>query len=43
MGSLVYLVAIGVAFLSAPAALVLIALVSLYYVFEQTPTGESAD
>ena len=43
IGSLVYLVAIAVAFLSAPAALVLIALVSLYYVFEQTPTGESAD
>ena len=43
IGSLVYLVAIAVAFVSAPAALVLIALVSLYYVFEQTPTGESAD
>jgi len=28
---------------SAPAALVLIALVAVYYVFEQTPTGESAD
>ena len=37
LGSLVYLVAIGVAFASAPAALVLIALVAVYYIFEQTP------
>jgi uncharacterized membrane protein len=44
VGSLVYLVTIAVAFASAPAALSLIALVSIYYVFEQTPpTGESAN
>jgi uncharacterized membrane protein len=43
IGSLVYLVTVAVAFVSAPAALVLIALVAVYYVFEQTPTDESAD
>jgi uncharacterized membrane protein len=39
LGSIVYLVAIAVAFVSAPAALALIAAVAVYYVFEQTPTG----
>ena len=39
LGSVVYLVAIAVAFVSAPAALALIAVVAVYYVFEQTPTG----
>ena len=43
VGSLVYAVTIAVAFASALAALVLIAVVALYYVFEQTPTVESAD
>ena len=43
VGSLVYAVTIAVAFASAVAALVLIAVVALYYVFEQTPTGENAD
>ena len=43
-GSLVYAVAIALAYASAVAALVLIALVALYYVFEQTPTtSESID
>ena len=38
LGNLVYVVAIGVAFVSAWAALALIALVAVYYIFEQTPT-----
>jgi len=36
-GAVVYLVAIGIAFVSAPASLGLIGLVALYYVFERTP------
>jgi len=39
IGSLVYLVAAAVAFVSAPATLVIIALMAVYYMFEQTPTG----
>jgi uncharacterized membrane protein len=42
IGALVYLVAIAVAFVSAPAALGLIALVAVYYAFEQTPTGSGS-
>jgi TMEM175 potassium channel family protein len=38
-GALVYLVVIAIAFVSAPAALVVIALVAVYYVFEQTPSA----
>ena len=41
LGSLVYLAAFALAFVSAPATLALIALVALYYVFEQTPTGSN--
>jgi uncharacterized membrane protein len=37
LGSIAYLVAIGVAFVSAPASLVIIVLVAVYYIFEQTP------
>jgi uncharacterized membrane protein len=40
LGSIVYLVAIAVAFASAPAALGLIAAVAVYYVFEQTPSTD---
>jgi uncharacterized membrane protein len=36
-GNIAYLVAIGIAFLSAPASLLLSGLVAAYYVFEQTP------
>jgi uncharacterized membrane protein len=36
-GQVPYLLAIGVAFISAPAALVITALVAVYYVFERTP------
>jgi uncharacterized membrane protein len=36
-GSLAYIVAIAVAFISAPASLAIIALVAVYYVFERTP------
>jgi uncharacterized membrane protein len=38
VGSLVYLVAIAVAFVSAPAALLIIALVAVYYIAERTPS-----
>jgi uncharacterized membrane protein len=38
IGNFAYLVAIGLAFVSAYAALALIGLVAVYYVFEQTPT-----
>jgi uncharacterized membrane protein len=41
IGSLVYVVAIGAAFVSAWAAIALIALVAVYYIFEQTPAGSS--
>jgi uncharacterized membrane protein len=37
VGVLAYLVAIGVAFISAPAALLIIALIALYYIAERTP------
>jgi uncharacterized membrane protein len=36
-GILVYLIATGIALLSAPAALIVVALVALYYIFERTP------
>ncbi|HMC03598.1 MAG TPA: hypothetical protein VKI23_05685 [Cellulomonadaceae bacterium] len=37
IGNVVYVVAIGVAFLSPSAALAISALVAVYYVFERTP------
>ena len=37
IGQLPYLIAIGVAFLSPPAALTIIGLVAVYYIFERTP------
>ena len=37
VGQLPYLVAFGVAFISAPAAVLITALVAIYYVFERTP------
>lgn len=40
-GALVYLGAIIVAFISAPTALIIIGLVAVYYIFEQTPTADS--
>ena len=42
-GGLVYLVVIGLAFISAPAALGLSGLVAVYYVFERTPAVGRAD
>ena len=47
-GGLVYLVVIGLAFVSAPAALALSGLVAVYYIFERTPslgktTGSASD
>jgi uncharacterized membrane protein len=38
-GTLVYIIATGLSFLSAPIALVCYGAVAAYYVFEQTPTG----
>ena len=38
-GVLAYLVAIAVAFVSAPAALLIIALIALYYIAERTPNA----
>ncbi len=38
LGQLPYLLAVGVAFVSAPAAVIITALVAIYYVFERTPT-----
>jgi uncharacterized membrane protein len=39
-GNLGYVAAIGVAFLSAPVALVISALLAVYYMFEQTPARD---
>jgi hypothetical protein len=41
-GGLVYLVIVGIAFLSAPVALGLSGLVGVYYIFERTPTLSTA-
>src|SRR5882724_5256532 len=38
VGSIMYLLAIALAFVSAPAALAMIGLVALYYIFERTPS-----
>ena len=43
IGSVIYVVAIGLAFVSAAATLVIIAGVAVYYVFEQAPAGTAAD
>jgi uncharacterized membrane protein len=37
VGQLPYLVAFGIAFISAPAAVLITALVAIYYIFERTP------
>jgi uncharacterized membrane protein YfcA len=42
MGHIGYIAGIGVAFVSAPAALVISAVVAAYYVVEQTPRGGPA-
>ncbi|MDQ1368285.1 MAG: potassium channel family protein [Acidimicrobiaceae bacterium] len=42
-GNTVYLVAAGIAFLSAPLALALYGAIALYYIFEQTPTGPETE
>ena len=38
IGQLPYLIALGVAFVSAPASVIITALVAIYYVFERTPS-----
>jgi uncharacterized membrane protein len=38
IGQTPYLVAVGVAFISAPVAVIITALVAVYYIFERTPT-----
>jgi TMEM175 potassium channel family protein len=40
VGNVAYIAAIGIAFLSAPASLLVSALVAAYYVFEQTPARD---
>jgi uncharacterized membrane protein len=42
IGNIFYLAAIGIAFLSATASLIVSGLVGAYYIFEQTPAGEAA-
>jgi uncharacterized membrane protein len=39
IGGLVYVLAFAVAFISAPAALAIIGIVALYYIFERTPAA----
>ena len=41
-GNAAYILAIGIAFLSASMTLVICGLVALYYVFEQTPRAQPA-
>jgi uncharacterized membrane protein len=41
IGNVAYLAAIGIAFLSATASLIVSGLVAIYYIFEQTPAGET--
>jgi uncharacterized membrane protein len=42
VGQFPYLIAIGVAFVSPPAALAIIGLVAVYYIFERTPSAPAA-
>jgi uncharacterized membrane protein len=42
IGLLVYLVALAVAFISAPATLMIIGVIAVYYVFERTPAPAKA-
>jgi uncharacterized membrane protein len=39
-GNVVYAISIGIAFVSAPASLLISALLAVYYMFEQTPAQE---
>jgi uncharacterized membrane protein len=41
IGNVAYLAAIGIAFFSATASIIVSGLVGIYYIFEQTPTGET--
>jgi uncharacterized membrane protein len=43
VGAAVYLVAIAVAFVSAPVALAIIGAVAIYYIFQRTPAPEPAN
>jgi hypothetical protein len=42
VGQVPYLLAVGVSFISAPIALIITALVAVYYVFERTPGAPKA-
>jgi hypothetical protein len=42
IGNVGYIAAIGIAFVSAAASLVISGLVAIYYIFEQTPARETA-
>ena len=41
IGNVAYLAAIGIAFFSATASIIVSGLVGIYYIFEQTPAGET--
>jgi uncharacterized membrane protein len=41
IGNIAYLAAIGIAFVSATASLIVSGLVAIYYTFEQTPAGQA--
>ena len=41
IGNVAYLAAIGIAFVSATASLIVSGLVGIYYIFEQTPAGQT--
>ena len=43
IGNIAYLAAIGIAFLSPTASLIVSGLVAIYYIFEQTPAGSHRD
>jgi uncharacterized membrane protein len=42
IGGVIYLLAIAVAFVSAPAALAIIGVVAVYYIFQRTPAPQSS-
>jgi len=43
IGALIYIFAIAVSFVSAPATLAIIGIVALYYIVERTPAGQRID
>ncbi len=43
IGGIVYFLAIGVAFISAPVALAIIGVVAVYYIFQRTPAPQTSE